>query len=698
MSRITPFQIAMGIGTAGALTDVSSYADLAAGVQRSWGRRTEFEDIAPGVFSFVLDNSDGRFTPGNTASPLTTTVTEGMAVCWNTGGRLVAGTILAIEPTFPSDESAWAQIRITCVDVLGAAGRREVADGTLAAAVLDAADPFILWPLDDDASSTTGRETTNSGVGQLSTVTGTFGLPGVDESLGTAFGGGEGVGLGYLPAKPLGFKYSSTDHGYWSCWAAPTASNKFYMLVHDGLGISYLYFDWNRNVPNKFSVWSDTGSAWTPPADFFDTEWHFFSYLSELVGGNLIQSLYVDGVQVISLNRGALPLMGNQIASVQFSGYPTDTRVSRISHSRYLPREDLAIAGTTAGYFAALAAMIPATANISSDISPSAISSTVSAGSIMDNLNVANRTEQGAMYSSVSGTLTSPTETLVIRDRARPANVSASWNVELELDGAPSFVRDITNMVASVTSVSPTQNVTYSDPDLALRASYANTSEEILYADFSSMLGWDQDRLQRGANVQLRVASVTIDAMTTPTDRTSDLLALTPGDRHRFTNLPSTQLGFSTWDGWLLGVEETHTLTEHTFTLYFQPALSDTGIFDTSVYAADGELSLSAAINSSVTSMSVTTSNALVLLETTAFPYTLVIDSEWLSVTACTSAAPQVVTVVRGVGGTVAAAHSSGALVDVAPYLSLPRYPSTTRYPSTSLYPTAVRERPYYAF
>ena len=113
MSRITPFQIAMGVGTAGTLEEVTEYADLAAGVQRSWGRRTEFEDIPPGVFSFVLDNSDGRFTPGNTSSPLTTTVTEGMAVCWNTAGRLVAGTILGIEPTFPSGESAWAQIRIT---------------------------------------------------------------------------------------------------------------------------------------------------------------------------------------------------------------------------------------------------------------------------------------------------------------------------------------------------------------------------------------------------------------------------------------------------------------------------------------------------------------------------------------------------------------------------------------------------------
>jgi len=672
LPRITPFEIAMGIGTAGALTDVSSYADLAAGVQRSWGRRTEFEDIPPGVFSFVLDNSDGRFTPGNTASPLTTTVTEGMAVCWNTGGRLVTGTILGIEPTFPSDESAWAQIRITCTDVLGAASRRELSGGNLADALLEAADPFILWPLTDEAGSTTAEETTNNGVGPLRIRTlplpGSFGLPGVSVELGTSFGGGGADGLTLASrAVPLDFNYSSSDHGYFGFWATPTAANSFSFLVNDGLlGISYVYFDWNRNVANKFSVWSNAASAWTPPAGFFSTEWHYFSYFSELVGGNLVQSLYVDGVQVISLNRGALPLMGKVLDAVWWDPNSTDCRISRISHSRYLPHEELALAENTSELFAALAAMIPATATISADISPSSISSAVRSGSIMDNLNVANRTEQGAMYSSVSGTLTSPTETLVIRDRTRPVTISMSWDVARELDGAPEFVRDITNMVASVTSVSPTQSVTYSDPDIAARASYANTSEEIAYTGYSSMLGWNQDRLQRGANVQLRVASVTIDAMTTPADRTSDLLALVPGDRHQFTGLPSTQLGFSTWDGWLLGADELHTLTEHTFTLYFQPVLPATAIFDTNYFMGDTDLTLSASITSGATSMSVATATTTTKLETTAFPYTLVIDSEQVTVTACTGATPQVATITRGVNGTTAAAHSSGAAVEVA--------------------------------
>jgi len=180
------------------------------------------------------------------------------------------------------------------------------------------------------------------------------------------------------------------------------------------------------------------------------------------------------------------------------------------------------------------------------------------------------------------------------------------------------------------------------------------------------MLGWDQDRLQRGANVQLRVASVVIDAMTTPTDRTSDLLALVPGDRHQFTGLPSTQLGFSTWDGWLLGVDELHTLTEHTFTLYFQPVLPATAIYDTNYFMGDTDLTLSASITSGATTMSVATATTTTKLETTTFPYTLVIDSEQVTVTACTGATPQVATITRGVNGTTAAAHSSGAAVEVA--------------------------------
>ena len=63
--------------------------------------------------------------------------------------------------------------------------------------------------------------------------------------------------------------------------------------------------------------------------------------------------------------------------------------------------------------------------------------------------------------------------------------------------------------------------------------------------------------------------------------------------------------------------------------------------------------------------MSVTTSVATTLLETVTFPYTLEIDSEQVTVTGCTSATPQVVTMTRGANSTTPAAHTAGALVDV---------------------------------
>lgn len=346
---------------------------------------------------------------------------------------------------------------------------------------------------------------------------------------------------------------------------------------------------------------------------------------------------------------------------------PAGGTVARLSHTLTQPLEHLALATTEAlalGAVQATAAEITL-ATLPTNLSSSPISLTPS-GSALDAFNDVLRTEQGTIYSTTTGTLLAPVQSLTVRERTRPTTITASWDVERELDGAPEFVRDITNMVSTITTDGPTQSVVVTDQTLTARVGSANTSESILNTGYADLLAWGQDRLQRGANVQLRLASVTIDAMTTPTDRTADLLALKPGDRHQFTNLPSQQLGFSTWDGWLLGVDETHTLTEHKFTLFFAPVLPATAIYDTNYFMADGALTLTSSLTAGATSMSVTTTETTVLLETATFPYTLIIDSEQVTVTACTSAEPQVATITRGVNGTTAASHSAGAVVEVA--------------------------------
>src|SRR5438270_17099 len=100
-------KIALACGTSGAYVEVTSYVEFGQGIAYNYGRPDQFSDPAPGTFTFTLNNADGRFTPGNTASPLATTVTEGMGVAWLLGARLVHTQILSVQ--IPSDEASWNQ-------------------------------------------------------------------------------------------------------------------------------------------------------------------------------------------------------------------------------------------------------------------------------------------------------------------------------------------------------------------------------------------------------------------------------------------------------------------------------------------------------------------------------------------------------------------------------------------------------------
>ena len=299
-------------------------------------------------------------------------------------------------------------------------------------------------------------------------------------------------------------------------------------------------------------------------------------------------------------------------------------------------------------------------------LSPARIGADTNSNSMLDALNTVMFTEQGDVYTSTTGTLTSPTTSINVRERTRPETVTATFNVEDELDGAPSFVRDITNLVSRVTVTGPNGETGVIDATLTARIGNAATTETVLLSADMERRMWGQDRLQRGANTKMRIASVVIDAMTTPTDRSADLLALIPGDRVQFTNLPSTVLGFDTWDGWFLGASEQHDISSHQFTLHFTPVLPDTAVYDTDRFMADEELTLSGAINSAVASITVASAGAL--LSTTETPYTIQFDDEQMTVTAVTGASsPQTVTVTRGVNGTTAASHSDGAVLVSVP-------------------------------
>jgi hypothetical protein len=697
----------MGVGSAGAMVDVSSYVEFTSPVARSFGRQDEFRDTSPGTFSFTLNNYDGRFTPGNLSSPLATTVSEGMTVSWLLGTRLLVGSIQSIQPVFQGDQSAWAQIVITCDDMLGAASRTDLP--TVEDGILNAATLYALWPMDESQGSTVAQERTSSGMGAM-TLTRYSPNPATPTPL--LFGAGAVGGLAttqlrveasaeilYLATQVTApnFPYPLTSMGCWGMWVrAATYTQMIALFSYAGLS-NYVELQWVQNpVQSVVSLSLGSGSVINysvPQTQQGVSHYLAFSLATSVSAGvwTIAGTLYVDGVARGSgtyAQGGSVTslLVGDrQPANVTIAlgdgSVDTFTTISRLSHTLTLAHEELVSLPTEASILSAVAAGVPDLTldALPNDLSVSQVAPAERGGTALDVINAVMRTEQGYAWSAGSGTLLAPVETVEIRARNRPTVPVASFDAESELESAPAFVRDITNMVSSVNVTSSAGSLTVTDSTVFPRVGSASASETVLLSYDSDLQVWGQDRLNRGENVNLRVASVTVDALTTPTDRSSSLLSLRLGDRVRVTNLPTAQLGFNTWDGWLLGMTENHTVGGHKFTLFFAPVINQTpAYFDSGRFmdvgidqaqADVGSLYNSGSLSSSATSMTVRQlgPTSKPNLERSNMGYTLQVDLEQVTVTAAAavSGGSQVLTVTRGANGTTAATHANLAKVSL---------------------------------
>lgn len=667
------------MGAAGALVDVSSYARLDDGLLRRWGRDDAFSDLEPGTFSFVLDNADGRFTPENPFSGLVTKLSEGARACVSVGGRLTAGTVRSVEPEFPGGSAAWATVRVTCDDMLGTAARTRFT--SLADQLVEAAGVYGFWKFADDATSSVAVDSGPLGLPpfRASSVDGyvpTFGaaaLPWVGDAQARGGGSGSIDRLFSCDLSGRTFSYSSGSGGAYGLWVTPitstTDATDYCRIVIFTNGAGNIILNVRTAVTGQLTgagteAFGPSVVSGTPVYVAAECDYDGTTFTTRFYADNVLfatRSKVIAGLSAFDISPRLIQF--EMRSSLSFS----DFLASRLSHTDRSPAEYLARDATTLN--AAVEYVQAASDGVTFDTLPALWDAPVQIGDVsdasaLDLLNAVLLTEQGHAYTVTSGTLTNPTETVVVRDRDRPTTVTQSFDVERELQGAPGFVRDLTNLVSSVRVGSEVREVTVADSSLVARAGNASDRATVLVTRDFDMRAWGEDRIDRGANSLMRIASVVVDAMTTPTDRSAALLALIPGDRVRFTNLPSTILGFTTWDGWFLGARETHTTEAHQFELYFTPVLPDTAVYDTDRYV-DEVLTLSGNINAAVTSINIATTGDK--LTTTDLPLTVQIDNEQLTVTACTSATPQVATVTRGVNGTTAASHTSGAAVTVLP-------------------------------
>lgn len=679
-------QVSLACGVDGAWVDCSDDVRTESPVQGRWGRVSDFDDTRPGVFSFDLDNGDGKYAPKNAASSLDTPVHRGMGVAHFVDGLKRSGTIRSAQPYFIDDfaSAGSSLVRVMCDDMLGNAARHDIG-GDLALDLWRAAGGFLRWPLDDAAGTEVGHE--ENGVQPIflrsgADGTNTFGVvsdipaPSVLEvkSVSTNFPLQVGdFTFGAFNGGPLpNFVYGTETMGAVGFWLESPAAGLISLNWVTNSGISATV---SVSAAGVLSMTTAGGATPAMSSALAAGRAYYVSVSSATTFAagvwTVVFTLWVDGVNIgtstSSTTPAALPDSSRSIRSIYVNNATNSTyRLANLTHS--LSRiDETGVNETTAA--ARLECLVATTPDVTLDTLPTLASAILAEAGVLrttlDAFNDVIRTEQGYIWSETTGPITAPVQKIKVRARDRGETVDAAHTFSVdEIDRAPEFVTDIANMVSEATANGPVASQTAVDPDLIPDVGSASDSQGVLLRDSPDLKAWAEDRIIRGAVDELRVAQFTLDALSI--DRWSDIVALRPGDRVRIGDLPLEQLGVDYIDGWLLGGSYSLSFPDRMlFTFYMQPALPATAKYGSNKYMAGGALTLSAAIVSpSATTMSVATTGPK--LSTTAVPYDLLIDDEQVTVTACNSATPQVATITRGVNGTTAATHTTAATIELA--------------------------------
>lgn len=682
----------LACGTAGAWTDVSTYLRVNEPISISPGRTSGFDDTAPQVISVTFDNSTGNFTPDNTSSAFATTLVEGMQICVQIDAELYAGKIRSHTPFFRSSLGSSAQMRVTFDDVLGELARNGLED--IPASLVLAASPYWWWPLSEAAGAIAASDQSGNNGPTLAAIstgaltyakTPTFGVAGPTFTTATQASffsdfSADYYGFGWTGTATT-ISYASGSMGVYGVRLTPTTANDYLQVQFTPAGLNKPVVLGVDMLNGVFFMSAGLTANVTAPAMVGTSR--FLSVVLTTAGSTTITcTFYVDGVSqgsAVYTQTGAVGALTNTqrtpstvgVGWIGGAGGSTTVYVQDIIHSPALVHEEYL--QSTATEAAIISLLSAATLGVTLATLPAGLSTATtsldSAASALSGINDAIRTEQGYIYSQTSGTVSAPVQSLVVKERVRSETVDYTFAVT-EIDDAPELLRTLSNMVSSVNVNGPTQTVRVTDPTLNSRVGSANTSANVLTTGYSDLREWGQDRLIRGTPRAIPIVSFTINARLK--GRWADLGAIRPSHRVQITGLPS-QLGSSTFDGWVVGKGQSHTREYGLFTIYLDPALARTAVFDTDGFMADGVLSLTSTINASVTSLSCTSTGVLFTTAGGDLPTTIRIDNEVCTVSAVSAASsPQTFTIARGATdpmtglATTAAAHTAGALIEIA--------------------------------
>lgn len=526
-----------------AWTDISTYVDLGAGIRITTGRADEFAVPQAGSCAFTVDNSDGRFTPGNTASPYwpDVLIRKKLRVSYTDPGGgdtsyRFTGYIEEWPVEWPTGGDTYSAGQVSAVDRfkrLGAAANLQSIIGC--EYLVDA--PFAYFTLGEPTDSTTAGDTSRNGLAALATA-----QVGAGGTL--TFGANTGPGTDGLPAPA--FTPASVANGKYLAGTGTAAV---------GAGGTMECFMLTSAAAQQTCVrLADTAGSWvaisttaagkasatnynaaTLAADFTltsagsvnDGATHHLALTTSFAAGVATVTLLVDGASAASttyagdalpaysvVNIGGTPtgacftgtlahvaayttelsaarlLVHTQAGTTGFAGERSDQRIARIARYAGIPtaEQSLEVGLSTSIAFVDTTGLAPLAAM--QDVAA---------------------TENGLLFIDGAGMLT-------FHARSHRYNTSASFIVDAaDIDPGARFIVNDALLVNDVTA-SRAAGITFRVVNAASVTDYGTTAVALTLLTTSDLEVMDAAtwKANQTADIQPRLPALTVDLLTSP--------------------------------------------------------------------------------------------------------------------------------------------------------------------------------------
>jgi hypothetical protein len=550
-------------------TDVSEWVELEQGITDTFGRQDERSTADANDLTLTLDNSDGRFTAGRSASPYYPKVKIGrpirlslMTVTGHTSVRFVG--FIDEWPVEWDGTDAYAKASIRATSRLARLGLSQKLRSVVELAVL-ADSPALYWPLSDPSGAVTAAEMSGNGGDPM-----------------TAAGSGTAVVFGNAVGPSVdGLSATEFAAGQYLTWGGSVAALSFTFSIVTSTASQDVFDTDNMGTWEIDASGKLTGFGFTP-IDYTLTSTTTVSDGSlhdiAVVMDGATARLYVDGIQEDTGTGVSTPITRIDLGDgytgtiAHFAIYETALTAGQIAIQSEATRTGFAGDRTDERLLRILGWAGVAASEVTTETGAETMTYQLTSGqSVVDALRDVESTESGVLFDGRDGNVTFHN-----RSRRYLAPIAVTFDMaaqQVEADYAPKL--DRSTLANDVTVDNPTTSETARSVDAASVDEYGTASSSAksvaeTYDALQQKAAW---LVASYAEPRPRVPSLTVDvlAQVGGSPSAEDILALTIGSRIRVTNQPA-QADATTADYFVEGYSETIGPESYRITFNLSPA------------------------------------------------------------------------------------------------------------------------------